>query len=171
MKLYEITATLGVLWEQFSDVLDAGNTDPVEQTKALSFLDEQLKTLEGTHAAKCLDIACLIKNVEAEAEAVKAEEKRLGDRRKSSERKAEWLRTYLANNMEPGTNLKDPRAVIAWRKSSAVEITVTPQELPENMRRTKVIVEADKALIKENLESGFPIHGCSIVQRFNLQIK
>lgn len=171
MKLYEITSALGLLWEQATEVLDGGNADPVEMEKALSYLETKMQEMEGTHADKCLNVACLIKNIEAEAEAVKAEEKRLSDRRKSGERKADWLRTYLANNMEPGTNLKDARAVIGWRKSTAVEVTLPAEQLPENLRRTKITVEADKSLIKTHLEAGQAIEGCSLVQRFNLQIK
>lgn len=171
MKLYELTSNLALLWEQAEEVLDAGNTDQAEQEKALAYLEELLKHAEGTHADKCLNLACLIKNIEAEAEAVKAEEKKLSDRRKGGERKAEWLRSYLANNMEPGTNLKDPRAVIGWRKSTAVEVAIKPELLPENLRRTKVIVEADKTLIKTHLEAGQTIDGCTLVQRYNLQIK
>ncbi len=171
MKLYEITANIALFWDQATEIIDEQNGDPAEQEKALVYLENQLKALEGTHADKCLNIACLIKNIEAESEAIKAEEKKLSDRRKSSERKSEWLRTYLANNMEPGTNLKDPRAAIGWRKSSAVEVTIDPEQLPENLRRTKVIIEADKAAIKINLESGQVIEGCALVQRFNLQIK
>ena len=57
------------------------------------------------------------------------EEKRLNARRKAAERKGEWLRQYLSGNMEPGTNLKDARAVIAWRKSTAVDIEIKPEYL------------------------------------------
>ena len=171
MKLYEITSSLSQLWETATEVLDGGNTDTIEVEKALVFLESQLKELEGTHADKCLNVACLIKNIEAESTAIKAEEQKLNDRRKSGERKAEWLRTYLANNMEPGTNLKDARAIIGWRKSTAVEVSVSPEQLPENLRRTKTIIEADKTAIKANLEAGQAIEGCSLVQRFNLQIK
>lgn len=171
MHLYEITTQLATLWETAADVLDSGNTDATEQGKALARLEEQLKQIEGTHAEKCLNIACLIKNTEAEADAVKAEEVKLAARRKSAERKAEWLRTYLAGNMEPGTNLKDPRAVIGWRKSTAVEVSVKPEELPEGLRRTKIVVEADKTAIKASLETGTSVPGCALVQRFNIQIK
>jgi hypothetical protein len=171
MHLYEITTQLATLWEATAEVLDAGNTDATEQAIALTYLEEQLKKMEGTHAEKCLNLACLIKNTEAEAEAVKAEETKLSARRKAAERKAEWLRTYLAGNMEPGTNLKDSRAVIGWRKSTAVEVTVKPEELPETLRRTKTIIDADKTAIKAHLEAGQEVPGCTLVQRFNLQIK
>lgn len=171
MKLYEVTTELEALWQAASDVLEPGNADEAEQAKALAYLEQQLKTLEGTHAEKCLNLACLIKNTEADASALEDEIAKLVKRANSAQARANWLRTYLAGNMEPGTNLKDARAVIGWRKSQAVEVTVKPEELPENLRRTTVTVAADKAAIKTNLEAGQEVAGAKLVTRFNIQIK
>lgn len=171
MKLYEITAEIELLWESAHEILSSEKTTTQEREQALADLETKLKQTEGTHADKCIQIACLIKNIEADAQAIKSEEERLSARRKVEEKKSEWLRTYLANNMEPGTNLRDSRAVIGWRKSTAVEVAIAPELLPENLRRTKTVVEADKAAIKINLEAGQAVEGCSLVQRFNLQIK
>lgn len=172
MKLYEITATLQSIWEAAADVLDEGNTDPAEQAAALTYLETQLKAIEGTHAEKCLNLACLIKNVEAEALALTIEEQKLKTRAEAAARKAGWLRSYLAANMEPGTNLKDARAMIGWRKSTAVEVTCKPEELPKEFQRTKVTVDADKTALKDALEKpGCSVAGAQLVQRFNLQIK
>lgn len=170
IHLYELTSSLSELWDQASYVLDAA-PDEAARDATLSELEAQLKTLEGTHHEKCLNLACLIKSVDAEAEAVKAEEVRLKARRQSCEKKAEWLKAYLANNMEPGVNLKDGRATISWRKSQAVEVDVKPEELPEGLRRVKTVVEADKEAIKAALAAGHEVPGCQLVQRFNLQIK
>lgn len=169
MKLYEVTTSLQSIWAEIEALLDGD--DQAGATGGLLTLEQRLKSLEGTHAAKCLDIACLIKNLEAEAEAIKEEETKLSARRKSNEKRAEWLRAYLSGNMEPGTNLKDARAVIGWRKSMAVEVECKPEDLPESLRRTKVVVEADKAAIKSNLEAGQTVSGCALVTRYNLQIK
>lgn len=171
--LYELTAALSQLWEEAGAILDG--THPTSETQdnaaALAAIETRLKALEGTHAQKALDIACLIKNVEAEGEMVKAEEARLKARRQSAERKASWLRDYLANNMEPGLRLSDGRAAISWRKSQAVEVTVKPEDLPDGCRRTKIIVEPDKEAIKAVLASGVLVEGCTLATRYNLQIK
>lgn len=171
MKLYEMTLELAALMENISTVLDNEEMEPQAKELALASLSQQMGALKGTHAEKCLNIACMVKNMEAEAEAIKTEEIRLAARRKAAERRGDWLRAYLAGNMEPGTNLKDARTVIGWRKSTAVEVTVKPEELPENLRRTKITHEPDKAAIKTNLEAGQAIPGCTLVTRFNLQIK
>ena len=171
MKLYELTLELAALMDNISALIENDEMELTAKELALSSCQEVLKNLEGTHAEKCLNIACLIKNTEAEAEMIGLEEKRLNARRKAAERKGEWLRQYLSGNMEPGTNLKDARAVIAWRKSTAVDIEIKPEELPENLRRVKTIYEADKLAIKVNLEAGQEVAGCKLVTRFNLQIK
>lgn len=172
--LYELTAALSQLWEETASLLEAGH-DTAEEEAANGFdlaaIELRLKALEGTHAQKALDIACLIKNVEAEGEMVKVEEARLKARRQSTERKAEWLRTYLASNMEPGTNLRDGRAAISWRNSQAVEVTVRPEELPAHLQWVKTIVEPNKEAIKINLEAGQKVEGCTLATRYNLQIK
>lgn len=171
MKLYEMTLELSALMDNIAALLDNEEMEPQAKELALASLKQQMGALEGTHAEKCLNVACMVKNMEGEAEAIKAEETRLNARRKAAERRADWLRSYLVGNMEPGTNLKDARTVIGWRKSTAVEVTVKPEELPENLRRTKIVHEADKAAIKTNLEAGQTVAGCALVTRFNLQIK
>lgn len=171
MKLYEMTEGLAAVMDKIAALLDDTTMEPLSKEGALADLQEELKKLEGTHADKCLNLACVIKNTDAEADAIKAEENRLTERRKAAERRAEWLRVYLAGNMEPGTNLKDARAVIGWRKSQAVEVEIKPEELPECLRRTVTTVSADKTAIKTSLEAGQVVDGCKLVTRFNIQIK
>jgi len=171
MKLYEMTADLSALMDNIAALLDNDEMQPEAKEIALASMREQMGALSGTHAEKCLNVACMVKNIESEAEAIKAEETRLSARRKAADRRADWLRQYLAGNMEPGTNLKDARTVIGWRKSTAVEVEIKPEDLPENLRRTKITHEADKAAIKVNLEAGQEVAGCKLVTRFNLQIK
>jgi hypothetical protein len=173
MKLYEISGNLSTLWDE----IDAAIADAEDQTAldaALKHYEGELAKMEGTHAQKCLDIACLIKGLEAEAEAVKAEETRLKERRQSAEKRAEWLRAYLSSHMEPGTNLKDARSVIGWRKSEAVELLAIPEQLPPAFVCTKTIVDADKTAIKDALKAG-PVPAlegkAQLVTRYNLQLK
>jgi malate synthase len=159
MKLYEISQQIEDLWQVVAEAVDsttitAPNGDVLTADQALLRIESVLAKAEGTHAQKCLDIGCFIKDLDAEAEAIRAEEKRLAARRKTAESKASWLRQYLEKNMEPGTNLKDPRTVISWRKSQAVDVLVPADQLPEKFRRTKVIVEADRTALKDALKAG-----------------
>ena len=82
MKLYEMTEELAALIDTISALIENDEMEPSAKEMALEALKLELGKLSGTHAEKCLNLACLIKNVEAEAEAIAAEEKRLNVRRR-----------------------------------------------------------------------------------------
>jgi|SRR5581483_5033044 len=179
MQLYKISEQIEALWQIVAQALEdetimAPDGAELTRDQALARLETALKDAEGTHAQKCLDIACLIKNTEAEADAIRIEEKRLAARRKAAESKAEWLRSYLEKNMEPGTNLKDARAVIGWRKSTAVDVLVPADQLPDAFRRlVPATYTADKLAMKEALKTGAPDlqNKAVLLERQNIQIK
>lgn len=169
MKLYEISLELEALSENLGAAL--GIEDQNAREAALASLGETLKTMEGTHADKCLDVACAIKGAEAEAEAIKNEKDVLAARQKAAQSRADWLRAYLAGNMEPGTNLKDARAVISWRKSSGVVLDTDAEKLPSAYQT--ITVKANLSKLKEAInETPSETAGLAhIEERFNLQIK
>lgn len=176
IQLYKLTSAISDIWNSANAVLDAADDglpdlSAEQEASVLAELEARLKALEGSHAQKALDVACLIKSVDAEATAIASEESRLKARRKAVERKAEWLRTYLENNMEPGTKLKDGRAIIGWRQSSTVEVTCKTEDLPGDLLRIKTTIEPNKEAIKVALAAGREIAGCSLVTHHNLQIK
>jgi hypothetical protein len=107
-----------------------------------------------TLAEKAVAIACLIKGIEAEAEAIAEQELILRNRRKTSERQSEWLRAYLAGNLTPGDKIKDARVVISWRKSQSVQLLADVSSLPRQFIREKLVIEADKLAIKDAFDAG-----------------
>jgi len=130
-----------------------------------------IEQLEMERDAKIENIGCWIKNLEADAAAIKAEAKAMSDRAKAAEKKAEGLRGYLAAVLA-GEKWNSPKVAISWRKSVAVEIDEAElPELPEQYVRRKVSVEADKTAIKEALKAGEQIEGCRLVERQNISIK
>ena len=149
MKLYEINSQIEQLWQHADEAFDA-EASP----EHLDQLERLLKQSEVTLAEKAVAIACLIKGIEAEAEAIAEQELILRNRRKSLERQSEWLRAYLAGNLTPGEKIKDPRVVISWRKSQSVQLLADVSSLPRQFIREKVIVEADKVAIKDAFDAG-----------------
>jgi hypothetical protein len=149
VKLYEINSQIEQLWQHADEAFDA-EASP----EHLDQLERLLKQSEVTLAEKAVAIACLIKGIEAEAEAIAEQELILRNRRKSLERQADWLRAYLAGNLTPGEKIKDPRVVISWRKSQNVQLLVDVERLPQKFRREKLIVEADKLAIKDAFDAG-----------------
>jgi hypothetical protein len=75
--------------------------------------------------AKVDDIISVIKNIEAEAENIRAEEKRLAERRRKKERAAERIRAYLADAMQRlgRTRYDSARHEVSFRRSSRIRIT------------------------------------------------
>lgn len=169
MKLYEINSQIESLWQHADEAFDA-EASP----EHLDQLERLLKQAEVTLAEKAVAIACLIKGIEADIDALAEEELVLRNRRKTAERQADWLRAYLAGNLTPGEKIKDPRVVISWRKSQSVQLLVDPQHLPQNFRREKLVIEADKVAIKDAFEAGTAtnLHGLAeVVTKNTIQIK
>ena len=131
---------------------------------------EKLEALELERDTKISNIACWIKDLKAEAEAIKAEKQNMDKRQKAAENKAEQLKNYLANYLNGGT-YKDARCAISYRKSVSTEIAedLDLNTLPDDCK--KVTITANKTAIKEALQNGKVIEGCALVEKNNIQIK
>jgi hypothetical protein len=149
MKLYEINSQIEQLWQHADEAFDV-EAGP----EHLDNIERMLKQAEVSLAEKAVAIACLIKGIEADAEAIAEEELTLRNRRKILERQSEWLRAYLAGNLPTGEKIKDARVVISWRKSQSVQLLADISRLPKEFVREKVIQEADKIAIKDAFENG-----------------
>jgi len=172
MQLYQTYKEIETLWMLVEDILTEETTtgpDGLEVTPdiALAWIDECLQKLEGERDKKALNIACAIKNIRAEAMALKVEKLRLEKRQRAAMATCDRLEQYLADFI-PGIRLQDQRAKIGWRESYAVEVEVPPTELPADLCRVKV--EPDLRLIKDAILSGRTVNGAKIVKHNNVQI-
>lgn len=140
-----------------------------EETGEVLFDENNIDALEMARNEKMEACALFIKDLEATAAAIKAEEKALQARRTAYEKRAQRLRDYLAYSMQEwgDTRLETPRTVLSWRKSEAVE--VNEAELPREWY--KAVYSPDKAAIKAAIKAGEQVQGAQIVERQNLQIK
>lgn len=119
-----------------------------------------------------LDMACEIKNLEAEAEAIKSTEKNLKERRAFVENKLERVTSFLQSQIPAGKKLSDGRVKISWRKSSPLIIDRdAPEPKEADPKLTKVSYEFSKTAIKEAIEAGEKIEWASIKEVSNIQIK
>jgi len=161
MNLYDLTI-------EYQNALDALEIDP-ETGEVLNM--DVLDAVTGALQDKAEAVACYIKGLLAEGQALKAEEAALNLRRKQTERKAERLKEYLANALlSAGMNkLETPRCVLSFRKSTQVKIT-NENALPAAYIRTEIIKKPDKAALKAALKNGL-VMGAELVECNNLQIK
>ena len=143
-----------------------------EETGEILFDEENLTALEMERNKKLESVALYIKSLEAEAEAMKAESKKLADRREAKERKAERLRSYITNSMQAlgDTKLETAKVALSFRKSESVDV-YDPVLLPAEYTKTKTTVTPDKTAIKAAIKAGQEVAGATLEVKQNLQIK
>ena len=132
------------------------------------FDEEYLNGLRIAKTRKVENIACWIKNLQAEAEAYKKEEEAFRTRRKQAENRIESLKRYLTNWVS-GEKIETDRCKVSWRKSVSVEIQ-DESRVPEDYKKEKVIVNIDKVSIKKALTGGEDVPGASLLEKRAVQI-
>lgn len=130
--------------------------------------EEYLNGLRIAKTRKIENIACWIKNLEAEAEAYRKEEESFRIRRKQAENKAESLKRYLTNWVA-GERIDTDRCRVTWRRSISVEIQ-DESRIPDAYKKEKVSTSIDKMAIKKALTGGETIAGASLLEKQNIQI-
>ena len=134
---------------------------------------EQLDKLQMERDTKLENVACWIKDLKAEAEALKNEKQALAERQKVAENKAESLKKWLAYALQ-GEKFKTPKCAISFRKSEAVE--VTDEGLNNLMKEHDELLtykapEPNKTAIKQALKDGLSVEGVQLIQNTSTIIK
>ena len=134
---------------------------------------EQLDKLQMKRKTKIEGVACWIKDLKAEAEALKNEKQALAERQKVAENKAESLKKWLAYALQ-GEKFKTTKCAISFRKSEAVE--VTDEGLNNLMKEHDELLtykapEPNKTAIKQALKDGLSVEGVQLIQNTSTIIK
>lgn len=130
--------------------------------------EERFAELQISMTDKLEGLGCWIKNLEAEASALKAEEQAFAERRKSVERQIANKKQYLSNFLQ-GSPFETLRVKISFRKSETLEVS-DDAKIPEEFLKYKE-PEVNKADLKKAVKNGLVLEGVQIVQKQNLQIK
>lgn len=152
MKLYEINEAILACIDPETGEADADKLDEL-----MLMREEKLENL-----------ALWVKNLKAEASAIKAEEKALAERRQAKERKAESIKAYLEKELA-GQKFETSRAVCSFRKSQKVEITDL-DKIPDDYLRYSAPT-ADKTAIKAAIKDGLTVEGAELVDSVSMTIK
>lgn len=155
MTLYEIDeAILGCVDTETGDIIDI----------------DRLNALELERDTKISNIGCWIKDLKAEAEALKTEKQNLEKRQKAAENKADQLKRYLEGYLN-GAKFKDERVAISYRPSvsTVLDEGINLDALPDNCK--KVEIKPSLTAIKEALQNGEVIEGAHLVTKQNIQIR
>ena len=130
---------------------------------------EALAALEIERDVKIENIGCWIKNLLADAEALKQQKNIFAEREKVAKNKAESLKNYLTVILD-GKKFETSRVAMSFRKSESVEFTGELIDVPHQFLKFKE-PELDKTAIKKAIKDGENVPCCQLVSKMNLQIK
>ena len=138
-----------------------------EETGEVTFDEGLFAQLQMERERKLENLCCWVKDLTAEAKAIREEEKNLADRRKAIESKAEKLADWLQRILD-GQKLETARCKVSYRKSESV--TIADEEIiPIDFCIIKTA--PDKAAIKAALKSGEEVPGAVLETNYNMTIK
>jgi len=163
LKLYQLTENYQNLWDLVED-----------ETIDLSIVETALKTVEGAIQEKAQNLAVFIKSLGADIEIIKAEEKRLADRRKALENKQSGIKNYLQSQLEMAKLGKIKTAVITVSMQNnppAVRIideAIIPAQYKTIVPQTFTI---DKKSIADDIKKGISVPGAESTQGRSLRIR
>lgn len=147
--------------------IDAKILECVDIETGEIFDEEKFEELNLTRDAKIESICLWIKNLKAEAEALKAEKDAFAKRQKSAENKMESLKKYLSGYMD-GTPFQSAKCKVSFRKSETVDVSENAV-IPDAFLRFKE-PEVNKTELKKALKQGLKIEGVQLVTNNNIQI-
>lgn len=164
MTLYKIDTNIREFLDSLYSQLDEDGTISDEDYATLEMWQEERK-------AKLENIAVYYKELVALEEALENEAKKLLERAKTAERRAEWFKRYLATSMiaNGDTELQTSRCTLSFRKSE--KVVVNEDQLPRKYFVEKINYTPDKKTLKELLKKGETISGASLEVTQNIQIK
>jgi hypothetical protein len=168
MKLYELAA-------DYQNLLDAIENGEIPEEALIDTLESVTVLLED----KADNIACMVKELTAEAEAIKAEEDKLKARRAAKLKRAERLTVYLQECLTNAgrTKIETARNVITFRKTPGkVVLDDEPGFIEWAQENAGVFLKhaaptVDRTAIAAYIRDGGRLPGVSIESSQNISIK
>ena len=164
MKLYELT-------NDYLALMSAIDNDEIPEEA----IADTLEAIVGSVEDKADNISCILKNLEAEITAIKAEEDKLAKRRKAKENSYERMKEYLSESLQKMgiDKIETARNKITFRKSEKVVCDEKFLTWALNLRDDLVTFSEPKAnltAIKKAIKDGEEIVGAELQIKQNIQI-
>lgn len=136
---------------------------------------DAFEQLQMERDQKLENVACWIKDLKAQANAIREEEQNLFERRKSIEKKAERLKTYLEIALK-GESFSSPKCAVSFRRSASVEIEDQDMLIAWAERNgidsmLKKTITVNKKEVANFMKTGIAVPGASARENWNIQIK
>ena len=169
IKLYEISDMYRSAFEEF-----ANNDVSVTEVPDDVWLDT-LEALEGSVVDKSRNVVAYILELSAKSDMIAEHAQKMRGKQKTIDAKVEWLRNYLRTNMDKCGITKieanDGTFTASISKPVASVVVDDVEKLPEEFKRIKVEVSADKVPLKKALEAGLETAGAHLEFNPRLTIK
>lgn len=134
---------------------------------------ESLEQLSMKRDEKIENIALLIKNLKADAEALKAEKLAFTKRQSVVENKVKGLQRYLQNALS-GEKFQTSKVSISYRSSEQLEL-LDMDDFMKNDNAEQFLKFSDPTLdknkIKDEMKKGVEFKGVTLTKCSNIQIK
>ena len=158
MKLYEIdNAILDCIDLETGEVIDT----------------ERLDALNMERDAKVENVVLWIKDLMAEANAIKTEKQKLAERQKVAENKAESLKKWLVYALHR-KKFSTAKCAVYFKNTESVEVTEEGLEVlmkEHDELLTYKTPEPNKKAIKDAIKDGLSVAGVQLVQNVSTIIK
>lgn len=163
--LYEINKKIEEILDRLYETADEETGEVSEDILfELSDMQEERKT-------KLDNIGAYIKNLEADAKAIKDEIANLKKRMDAKTRKADRLRQYVAEDLLAHDEKKMETSRISYSFLPSKQVQVDEAIIPKKYFIKKIETRVDIAGIKKLLKEGHKIRGAELIEKQNLQIK
>ena len=164
MNLYQLNEN----YKNLVEVLENAGND----ANLLELVSTALNEIEDNIKDKADNIVRFIRNLESDTVAIKEEEKRLAAMRKQKEKQVENLKSYLFGFTQKveGKEIKGGIFTVSIKKNPPSVVVDDLEAIPEEYKKTKVTVEADKTILKKALKNG-KVAGVHLEQKESLSIK
>jgi hypothetical protein len=161
IKLYELTESYSVLLQMVEDMNDQD-------------LEMALTQIKGEITEKAISIGKMVRAIDYDIDTLKAEEKRLADRRRALENKRDNIKRYIQTQMEKVglDKIKSPLLTVSIQNNPPAVQIADEKLIPA--RFLTIIPEQkvpDKKAIAEVLKSGEEVPGASLTQGKSLRIR
>lgn len=162
MNIFELSSAIQSVWELVQD-----------EDMDMDVLEDTLQSLECARDEKAEGYAKIMKQLEAQAEAIKTEEKRLSDRRKSLENKRDRMKQVLEQSFEMWgvDKIKTLTLTVAMQNNPPSVLIADENSVPEQFVSIETVRKIDRKSLLQALKEGEVIGGCSVKQSRSLRIR
>jgi hypothetical protein len=163
LALYEVADEYQQLFQQLSEL---ENIDEQVVKDSLAHVQDKVEV-------KAVNVAAYIKNLEAEAQAIKTAQDKLMQRQKRVSAKIKHFKDYLCGNLQRCgiNNIHHPLLSIAVVKNPG-RLSINNMDLiPAEYTTIQHIIALEEKKIKQALKNGMLIPGCELIQNESLRIR